>query len=136
MKNRHSLNSLINYVGSTILKLSTSPTERLDEFISSYFIKKTNGVYKYKTIKIETKKNEIVDIPIINLLPLNIMFMKKANVKINGDRVRCKVNNGNALHQKTPGEIIVSEEGDIGISIDFESALPTEGLMRILEKNI
>ncbi|EBA7134418.1 hypothetical protein B7I57_18905 [Salmonella enterica] len=134
MKNNNDLGSIINYIEKTIQRLNTSPVEKIDEFLLSYFERDDRGIYKSKIIQIETNAGEIVDIPIINLLPINIMEMKKANVTINGERIRSNFSKKRAC--KSMDNIILNEEGNIGLSIDFESAEPTELLMRVLEKNI
>ncbi|EAB8478313.1 hypothetical protein AU894_19240 [Salmonella enterica subsp. enterica] len=134
MKNNNDLGSIINYIEKTIQRLNTSPVEKIDEFLLSYFERDDRGIYKSKIIQIETNAGDIVDIPIINLLPINIMEMKKANVTINGERIRS--NFSKKRNCKSMDNIILNEEGNIGLSIDFESAEPTELLMRILEKNI
>ncbi|EDU3770882.1 hypothetical protein C4O09_004438 [Salmonella enterica subsp. enterica serovar Minnesota] len=134
MKNNNDLGSIINYIEKTIQRLNTSPVEKIDEFLLSYFERDDRGIYKSKSIQIETNAGEIVDIPIINLLPINIMEMKKANVTINGERIRSNFSKKRAC--KSMDNIILNEEGNIGLSIDFESAEPTELLMRVLEKNI
>ncbi|EIG8968336.1 hypothetical protein LGD22_005510, partial [Salmonella enterica] len=104
------------------------------EFLLSYFERNEKGIYKSKIIQIESNTGDIVDVPIVNLLPINIMEMKRANVTINGERIRSNFSKKRV--NESTDNIILSEEGNIGLSIDFESAEPTELLMRILEKNL
>ncbi|ECK6787636.1 hypothetical protein FSD31_25735 [Salmonella enterica] len=134
MKNNNDLGSIISYIEKTIQRLNTSPAEKIDEFLLSYFDRDEKGIYKSKVIQIESNTGEIVDVPIVNLLPINIMEMKRANVTINGERIRGDFSKKRA--NKSTDNIILSEEGNIGLSIDFESAEPTELLMRILERNL
>ncbi|ECC1695538.1 hypothetical protein DPB93_25000 [Salmonella enterica subsp. salamae] len=134
MKNNNDLGSIISYIEKTIQRLNTSPAEKIDEFLLSYFERNEKGIYKSKVIQIESNTGEIVDVPIVNLLPINIMEMKRANVTINGERIRCDFSKKRV--NESTDNIILSEEGNIGLSIDFESAEPTELLMRILERNL
>lgn len=134
MENNNDLGSIISYIEKTIQRLKTSPAEKIDEFLLSYFDRDEKGVYKSKVIQIEANTGEILDVPIINLLPINVMEMRKANVTINGERIRSNLTKKRA--PKLIDNIILSEEGNIGLSIDFESAEPTELLMRILERNL
>lgn len=134
MKNNNDLGSIISYIEKTIQRLNTSPAEKIDEFLLSYFERDEKGIYKSKIIQIESNTGDIVDVPIVNLLPINIMEMKKANVTINGERIRSDFSKKRV--NESTDNIILSEEGNIGLSIDFESAEPTELLMRILERNL
>ncbi|EBV3242575.1 hypothetical protein DOH76_24125 [Salmonella enterica subsp. enterica serovar Oranienburg] len=134
MKNNNDLGSIISYIEKTIQRLNTSPAEKIDEFLLSYFERNEKGIYKSKIIQIESNTGDIVDVPIVNLLPINIMEMKRANVTINGERIRSNFSKKRV--NESTDNIILSEEGNIGLSIDFESAEPTELLMRILEKNL
>ncbi|EBJ4206804.1 hypothetical protein HVC08_005235 [Salmonella enterica] len=134
MKNNNDLGSIISYIEKTIQRLNTSPAEKIDEFLLSYFERDEKGIYKSKIIQIESNTGEIVDVPIVNLLPINIMEMKRANVTINGERIRSDFSKKRA--NESTDNIILSEEGNIGLSIDFESAEPTELLMRILDRNL
>ncbi|EOC0702364.1 hypothetical protein ACIU3Q_005562 [Salmonella enterica subsp. enterica serovar Kokomlemle] len=134
MKNNNDLGSIISYIEKTIQRLNTSPAEKIDEFLLSYFERNEKGIYKSKIIQIESNTGDIVDVPIVNLLPINIMEMKRANVTINGERIRSNFSKKRV--NESTDNIILSEEGNIGLSIDFESAEPTELLMRILERNL
>lgn len=134
MKEKSDLGSIIDYIEKNIQRLSSSPRERIDEFLTCYFIKEKDGVYKNKTIKISSGNGEVIDIPMINLLPVNIMEMKKATITVNGERLKSRINDPDKV-KKNGDELVMSEEGNIGLIIDFQAESPTEYLMRIMEKN-
>ncbi|EBW9495521.1 hypothetical protein DQJ56_20275 [Salmonella enterica subsp. salamae serovar Sofia] len=135
MKNdRNDIVSIIGYIEKNIQRLSLSPKERLNEFLSCYFILDGKGVYKCKTITIDPHNGPLVEVPIINLLPVNIMEMKKATFSIAGERMKNEIIDPDKI-KNNGDEIILNEEGNISFTIDFESVSPTETMMRFMEKN-
>lgn len=133
MSKKRELSSIINEIERNICRLNSSPQERIDDFLSSFFVKDNEDVYQCKTIKVKPVSGEILEIPIINLIPASFMEMRKATFAVNGERVKgngCffkKINDDNQIH--------VKEDGEISFSIDFEATPPGETLSFFLEKN-
>ncbi|EMP6174923.1 hypothetical protein R9D66_004278 [Citrobacter amalonaticus] len=133
-KDKNNLASIIGYIEKNIQRLSSSPKERLEEFLSCFFDTDESQIYRCKTITIETNQGKKINIPIINLLPVNIMEMKKASFSINGERMRGEVIDPDGI-KNNGDEIILNEGGKIDFTIDFEAASPTEAMMQFIEKN-
>lgn len=131
---KNNLSTIISYIEKNIQRLSSSPRERLDEFLKCYFDKDSSDVYQCKTIKIGSRNGPPIDVPIINFLPVNIMEMKKATFSINGERIKSELIDPDKI-PNNGDEIILNEEGGISFTIDFESTSPTETMMQFLEKN-
>ncbi|EBQ8600482.1 hypothetical protein I6P91_004005 [Salmonella enterica] len=138
MRKKRELSSIINGIEKNICRLNSSPKERIDDFLSSFFVKDNNDIYQCKTIKVKPVTGEILEIPIINLIPASFMEMKKATFAVKSERANgnisgCifnrnkKISNDSGIHLK--------EDGEINFSIDFEATPPSETLSFFLEKN-
>lgn len=138
MSTKRELSSIINGIEKNICRLNSSPRERINDFLSSFFVKDSNDVYHCKTIKVKPITGETLEIPIINLIPASFMEMKKATFAVKGDRVNGNIAgfifNGNKKNSNN-SEIHLSENGEINFSIDFEATPPSETLSFFLEKN-
>lgn len=138
MRKKRELSSIINNIEKNICHLNSSPKERIDDFLSSFFVKDSNDVYNCKTIKVKPVTGEILEIPIINLIPASFMEMKKATFTVKGERTAgnipsCILNRGKNTNNDR--EICLKEDGEINFSIDFEATPPSETLSFFLEKN-
>ncbi|EFN7727970.1 hypothetical protein EGX45_22885, partial [Escherichia coli] len=85
---------------------------------------------------------EILEIPIINLIPASFMAMKKATFTVKGERTAgnipgCILNRGKKINndRENDREICLKEDGEVNFSIDFEATPPSETLSFFLEKN-
>ncbi|EAN4380720.1 hypothetical protein EG719_23990, partial [Salmonella enterica] len=91
MRKKRALSSIINGIEKNICRLNSSPKERIDDFLSSFFVKDNNDVYQCKTIKVKPVTGEILEIPIINLIPASFMEMKKATFAVKGERANSNI---------------------------------------------
>ncbi|EFN7698883.1 hypothetical protein PU06_16685 [Escherichia coli] len=142
MRKKRELSSIINNIEKNICRLNSSPKERIDDFLSSFFVKDSNDVYNCKTIKVKPVTGEILEIPIINLIPASFMAMKKATFTVKGERTAgnipgCILNRGKKINndRENDREICLKEDGEVNFSIDFEATPPSETLSFFLEKN-
>ena len=138
MRKKRELSSIISNIEKNICRLNSSPKERIDDFLSSFFVKDSNDVYNCKTIKVKAVTGEILEIPIINLIPASFMEMKKATFTVKGERTTgnipsCILNRGKKTNNDR--EICLKEDGEVNFSIDFEATPPSETLSFFLEKN-
>lgn len=136
MNETKELSSVIRCIEKNARRLNSTSKERLDELLSSFFEKDTDDVYRCKTIKVESINGHRLELPIINLLPVSTMEMKKATFSVNGEQVK-RGGVKSFFNKKKPGKDVInlSGDGNISFSIDFEAASPTETLLRFLEKN-
>ncbi len=138
MSQKRELSSIINGIEKNICRLNSSPKERIDDFLSSFFVKDNNDVYQCKTIKVKPITGDILEIPIINLIPANFMEMKKATFTVKGDRAKGNITGAFFKKNKRFDDnngIHLKEDGEISFSIDFETTPPSESLSYFLEKN-
>lgn len=123
------LDSIISHIEEVVQKTSLSHLDKLDDFLSYYYIKDNGAVYHNKTIKICTQGNDIIDVPIVSLLPLNFMAMSKANVRI--ETKMSDLQGKTKSHNKR--NIFLKGSGNIIIDIDYISIPPTELLQKIID---
>ncbi|EDV2568434.1 TPA: hypothetical protein ACU9K7_003270 [Salmonella enterica] len=136
MNETKELSSVIRCIEKNARRLNATSKERLDELLSSFFEKDADDVYHCKTIKVESINGHQLELPIINLLPVSTMEMKKATFSVNGEQVK-RWWGKDFFNKKKLGkdDIPLNGDGTVSFSIDFEAASPTETLLLFLDKN-